>query len=433
MPRAEKPALKKAFEGLRVADFSWVGVGPTVTRYLAENGAEVIRIESTTYPETLRRVGPFPDNVPGINRSGYYANFNSSKKCLSVNLKHPQGPELLKRFIATCDVVADSFTPGTLERFGLGYDSLRKVREDLIVISMPLYGKTGPWAEYSGYGHSLQAAAGFNHLTGWEDGPPIGTGVAYTDFLVPHIAAIGLIAALDHRRRTGEGQFIDFGQLEAAVHGLGTAVLDWTANAHDQKRMGNRDPEAAPHGCYRCRDGRYIVIACFTEQHWAGLKAALGRPEWCDLDRMRRKWQRLNEQHEIDRHLSQWIDAMTRRPFDPKEEVLEEADGATVRKFTSYEMMDWMQSQGVPCGVVQSPEDMHRDPQLKHRKHYWKLEHPEMGLRTYDGPSFRLSKTPSEVTKPAPLIGEDNEYVCKQILGMSDEEFVELLVGGVLE
>lgn len=433
MAAAKKVPLKKPFAGLRVADFAWVGVGPTVSKYLADNGAEVIRVESSTYPETLRRVGPFVDNKPGIDNSGYYANFNSSKKCVSVNLKHPRGRELVKRFIATCDIVTESFTPGTMDRFGLGYESLREVRPDILMISMPLYGKTGPWASYSGYGHVLQAAAGFNHLTGWEDGPPIGTGVAYTDFLVPHIAAIGLIAALDHRRRTGEGQFIDFGQMEAAVHGLGTAVLDWTANAHEQMRMGNRDPEAAPHGAYRCRDGKYVVIACFTEQHWERLKAAMGRPEWCDLDRMRRKWQRLDEQKEIDRHLGAWIEAMSRRPEDPRDELIEESDGLTMRRFTSFEMMEWMQSHGVPCGVVQSPEDMHNDPQLAHRKHYWKLEHPVMGLRTYDGPSFRLSKTPSELTKAAPLLGEDNEYVYKELVGLGDEEFIELLADGAFE
>ena len=424
---------KKPFEGLRVADFSWVGVGPTVAKYLADHGAEVIRIESTTYPEALRRVGPFVDDTPGMDNSGYFANFNSSKLGCSINFKHPEGPQLARDLVAKCDVVTESYTPGTMARFGLSYEELSEGRDDLVMVSMPLYGQTGPWAQYAGFGHILQAASGYNHLTGWPDGQPIGTGIAYTDFLVPHIGAIALVAALDYRRRTGKGQYIDFSQFEAAVHGLWTGVLEWTANGREMERMGNRDPDAAPHGCYECRDGRWLVLACFTEDEWTSLKAAMGRPDWCDLERMRRKWQRLNEQKEIDRHLSNWVWDMTRKPEDPEEAEVEGAEGVRIRKYTSIEMMERLQSFGVPAGVVQTPEDMQRDPQMQHRGHYWKLQHPVMGLRTYDSPAFLLSKTPAELTKAAPLLGEDNEYVFNELLGMGQERFVELLAAGAFE
>jgi crotonobetainyl-CoA:carnitine CoA-transferase CaiB-like acyl-CoA transferase len=423
--------FKAAFDGIRVADFAWVGVGPLVSKYLSDHGAEVIRIESGTYPEALRRAGPFVDNVPGVDRSGYYANFNSSKLGITLNLKHPRGTEIAKRLVAQCDVVTESYTPGTMARFGLDYASLRAVRPDIVMISMPLFGQTGPWAPWMGYGHVLQAAAGFNHLTGWPDGPPIGAGTAYTDFLVPHIAAVALIAALDHRRRTGEGQYIDFGQYEAAIHGLWTAPLDWTVNGHEQVRMGNRDPQAAPHGCYRCRDGRWLVIACETEEHWNAFKAALGRPEWCDLERMRRRQTRLNEQKEIDRHIQFWLDDVTRRPDEP-EEVRGEGP-PVLRRYTSYELMRFLQGFGVPCGVVQSPGDLHSDPQLEHRGRYWTLEHPVMGTRRYDGPAFRLSKTPARLSRPAPCLGEHNEYVYREIVGMPEDEFVELLADGAFE
>lgn len=426
-------SLKKPFEGLRVADFAWVGVGPTVSKYLADHGAEVIRIESSTYPEALRRVGPFVNDVPNLDGSGYYANFNSSKLGMSVNFKHPRGPELVKRLVATCDVVTESYTPGTMARFGFDYESLRAIRPDLLMVSMPLYGQTGPWANYMGYGHVLQAAAGYNHLTGWEDGPPIGTGIAYTDFLVPHFAAIAVIAALDYRRRTGKGQYIDFSQLEAGVHGLGTAILDWTANGHEQIRLGNHDMEAAPHNAYRCRDGRWVAVACVTEKHWEGLKAALGRPEWCDMDRMRRRWQRIGEQKEIDRHLGFWFEDYTRTEAEAEFQTEEGVEGPPVRKFTTRQVVELFQSFGVPCGIVQSAEEMHADPQLAHRGHYWKLEHPYMGLRTYDGPAFRLSRTPTELTKAAPMLGEDNEYVYKELIGISDDEFAELMADGAME
>ena len=301
----------------------------------------------------------------------------------------------MRRLIAECDVVTESFTPRTMAKFGLDYETLRGVREDLVMISMPLYGQTGPWADYMGYGHVLQAAAGFNHMTGWPDGEPIGTGIAYTDFLVPHIAAIALIAALDYRRRTGVGQYIDFGQMEAAVHGLGTAILDWTANGHEQVRLGNRDMEAAPHGCYRCKDGRYIVVACATEKHWEGLKGALGRPEWCDMDRMRRRWQRIDEQKEIDRHLGYWFEDYTRRADESEFYVEEGVEAPPIRKFTTPGGGAAAFSRSAcPAASCSRPKRCTTTRSCAHRGHYWTLDHPVMGKRTYDGPAFRLSKTP---------------------------------------
>ena len=407
MARRERP---KPFAGLRVTDLSWVGVGPAVAKYLADHGAEVIRVESATRLEALRRAGPFTNNEPHPDNSGYYANFNSSKLCVSVNLKHPKGVALVKRLVAVSDAVTESFTPGTLANLGLDYEALREVRPDLVMISMPLFGQTGPWASYMGYGHVLQAAAGFNHLTGWPDGEPIGTGIAYTDFLVPHFGALALISALDYRRRTGVGQYIDFSQFEGAIHALGPAILESTANGREVGRLGNRDPEAAPHGAWRCKDGRYLTVACFTEAHWEGFRAAIGRPDWTDLERMRRKASRLGEQKEIDRHTGFWCGERT-----------------AAQAFRA------MRENGVPAGIVKSPEEMHRDPQLRHRGHYRVLDHPTMGARTYDSPAFRLSKTPGELTKAAPLLGEDNERVLKGTLGLSDEEYTELLVEGVLE
>ena len=420
-------------EGVRVLDLALFLPGPHLSQLMADHGAEVIRIESNTYPEALRRVPPFVNDTPNVDGSGYYANFNSSKLGASVNLKHPRGPELIRQLVARCDIVTESFTPGTMARFGLDYESLRAGRDDLLMISMPLYGQTGPWASYMGYGHVLQAAAGYNHLTGWEDGPPIGTGVAYTDFLVPHIAATALIAALDYRRRTGKGQYIDFGQLEAGVHGLWTAIVDWTANGHEQTRLGNHDPEAAPHNAYKCRDGKWVVVACATEKHWEGLKAALGRPEWCDMERMRRRWQRLNEQKEIDRHLGYWFEDYTRTESEAEFQTEEGVEGPPVRKFTTRQVVDLFQSFGVPSGIVQSAEDLANDPQLKAREHYWYLEHPYMGLRQYDSPAFKLSKTPVELTKAAPMLGEDNEYVYRELVGLSEDEYYALLADGAFE
>ena len=397
-------AISTVFEGIRVADFAWVGVGPLVSKYLADHGAEVIRIESSVRPEPLRRAPPFANDEPGLDNSGYYADFNSSKQCVSLNLQHPDGVAIAKRIVEHCDIVTESFTPKAMRAWGMTYEDLCEVRPDLIMISMPMYGLTGPWSMWQGYGHVLQAAAGISHLTAYPGEEPIGTGVAYTDFLVPHFAASALLAALDHRQRTGEGQNIDFGQMEAAIHATETMVLDYTVNGREQQPLGAGHPDYRPYGTYQCAargddDDRWIAITVTNEAELTALADVSGRPSWTSL-----------EADALDSEIASWT-----------------------RTRQAEELMGQLQSAGVPAGVVQTPEDLRNDPQLEHRGHFWMLDHPTMGHRAYDGPSFRLSETPAELTKAAPLLGEDNEYVYKDIVGMSDDEYVEHLVSGAFD
>ncbi|MYA00464.1 MAG: CoA transferase [Chloroflexi bacterium] len=397
-------AISTVFEGIRVADFAWVGVGPLVSKYLADHGAEVIRIESSVRPEPLRRAPPFANDEPGLDNSGYYADFNSSKQCVSLNLQHPDGVRIAKRIVEHCDIVTESFTPKAMRAWGMTYEDLYEVRPDLIMISMPMYGLTGPWSMWQGYGHVLQAAAGISHLTAYPGEEPIGTGVAYTDFLVPHFAASALLAALDHRHRTGEGQNIDFGQMEAAIHATETMVLDYTVNGREQQPLGAGHPDYRPYGTYQCAargedDDRWIAITVTSEAELASLADVAGQPSWTSL-----------EADALDSEIASWT-----------------------RTQQGEELMQQLQSAGVPAGVVQTPEDLRGDPQLAHRGHFWMLDHPTMGHRAYDGPSFRLSETPAELTKAAPLLGEDNEYVYKDIVGMSDDEYVEHLVSGAFD
>ncbi len=397
-------AISTVFEGIRVADFAWVGVGPLVSKYLADHGAEVIRIESSVRPEPLRRAPPFANDEPGLDNSGYYADFNSSKQCVSLNLQHPDGVAIAKRIVEHCDIVTESFTPKAMRAWGMTYEDLCEVRPDLIMISMPMYGLTGPWSMWQGYGHVLQAAAGISHLTAYPGEEPIGTGVAYTDFLVPHFAASALLAALDHRQRTGEGQNIDFGQMEAAIHATETMVLDYTVNGREQQPLGAGHPDYRPYGTYQCAargddDDRWIAITVTSEAELAALADVAGQPSWTSL-----------QADALDSELASWT-----------------------RTQQAEVLMQQLQSAGVPAGVVQTPEDLRNDPQLAHRGHFWMLDHPTMGHRAYDGPSFRLSETPAELTKAAPLLGEDNEYVYKDIVGMSDDEYVEHLVSGAFD
>ncbi len=407
-------AAANVFEGIRVADFAWVGVGPLVSKYLADHGAEVIRVESSVRPEPLRRAPPFVDDVPDLDNSGYYADFNSSKFCCSLNMQHPDGVAMAKRLIAECDVITESFTPKAMRAWGLTYDDLREINPEIIMISMPMYGLTGPWSMWQGYGHVLQAAAGISHLTAYEGEEPIGTGVAYTDFLVPHFAAAALIAALDHRQRTGEGQNIDFGQMEAAIHATGTMTLDAQANGREQRALGARHPDCAPHNTYQCAargedDDRWIAIACATDDEFAALARAADA-DWAADPRFAGAASRKADEDALDDLISAWT-----------------------RTRQAEELMALLQAAGVPAGVVQTSEDLRNDPQIAHRGHFHMLQHPTMGERAYDGPSFRLSETPGRLAKSAPLLGEDNEYVWKRIAGLDDEEYVERLVSGVFE
>jgi len=401
----------QALEGIRVVDFSWYAVGPQTTRHLADNGAEVIRIESSTNIEALRRTGPFKDGIPGINRSGYFNNQNLNKYGITLNLNLPKAVEIAKRLVATADVVTESFRVGLMGKWGLAYDDLRRVKPDVIMVSMSSQGQYGPHSNHSCFGFAMQALCGLNHFTGWADGYPIGVHGPYSDYFVPHLAATVMIAALAYRRKTGKGQYIDLSQLEAGIHTLDTAILDYTVNGREQSRMGNHHPHASPHGAYRCKgEDRWCVIAVFTDEEWQSFCRVIGNPKWTKDDKFDSFLARKENEEELDRLLEEWtIDCSAER------------------------VMEMMQAAGVAAGIVQNSEDLHKDPQLKHRNHYWVLDHPEIGPTTYDSPAYILSKTPTQPRIPAPCLGQHNEFICTQLLGMSDEEFAGLTAEGVLD
>jgi len=402
---------KQVFEGIKVVDFSWYAVGPQTARYFGDHGAEVIRVESTISPDGLRNAGPFKDGENGPNRSGYFNNQNPNKYGISLNLKLPQAVEIARKLVARADIVTESFTPGVMERFGLAYEDLRKTKPDIIMISMGAQGRGGPYSNHSAFGHVQQALCGVNHLTGWPDGYPTGAHGPYTDFFVPHIAAMALVGALDYRRRTGKGQYIELSQLEASIHCLETAILDYTVNSRVQSRIGNRHPQAAPHGVYRCRgDDRWCALAVFTDAEWQSFCRVLGKPPWTRDARFGTIAGRLENADELDCLVEEW----------------------TIRH-TAEQVMTVMQAATVSAGVVQNSQDLHADPQLKHRGHYWVLDHPEIGPSTYDSPACKLSRTPGQARMPAPCLGEHNQSICTEILGMPDEEFVQLLAEGVFE
>lgn len=402
---------KQALEGIKVADFTWIAAGPVTTKYLADHGATVVRVESTTKPDHSRGWPPFKDGEPGINRSGFYADFNTSKYNLTLNLNNRAGLEVARKLVKWADIFVENYTPGVMERLGLGYSSVAELNPEIIYLSSSQQGRGGPHYHQSGYGNHATSLSGLTHITGWpgEEGMmPYG---AYTDFISPRFAAVAILAALEFRGRTGKGQHIDLSQVESGLHFLAPVIMDEVANGKDFVRHGNRDPNASPHGAYPCKgNDRWCVIAVFTDEQWRLLVKIMGDPSWASEARFSILSDRKSNEDELDYLISQWT-----------------------RGCTPEEVMDRLQKAGVPAGLVSTGEDMFKDLQLKHRGHFVALEHLEMGQHHYDGLSFKLSGTPGRLRSPAPLIGEHNGYVLRELLGMDDEDISVAVEAGALD
>ena len=329
---------------------------------------------------------------------------------ITLNLAHPKGKELARKLVAWADIVADSFATGTMERWGLDYDNLKKIKPDIIVLRTCMHGHTGPLAGHHGQGFVLTALSGFDAITSWPDRAPAGVFGALTDFIAPQFNAISLISALDYQRRTGKGQYIDQSQHEAAMQLIAPLILDYTVNQRDFTANGNRLAYAAPHGIYRCQgDDRWCAIAVFTDDEWHSFCRVIGNPALAEEPRFATLLNRKQNEDELDKLVEDWT--ITRSP---------------------EEVMSLMQASGVAAGVVANAKDQAENPQLKHYQFFEEREHPVIGkIPFYHGPCFRLSGTPYEIGR-ATMIGEHNEYVYTKLLGLSDEEWAQLMAEGVI-
>jgi crotonobetainyl-CoA:carnitine CoA-transferase CaiB-like acyl-CoA transferase len=400
----EAPGKTLPFAGLKVADFSWVGVGPITARYFADHGATVVRVESAQRLDVLRLNLPFKDGEFGINRSQFFGDFNTSKLGLALDLKNAAAVEVARRLLAWADVCLDSFTPGTMDKLGLGYKVARALNPSIVMASTCLMGQSGPAASFAGYGFHAGALAGFYAVTGWPDLKPDAPWVAYTDTMSPRYLAAALMAALDHRARTGEGQFIDAAQLEMSLHFLAPELIDCGVSGRIPSRKGNRSEEMAPHGVFPCAgDDQWCAIAVECDAQWAALGSALGNPAWAGDARFKTLAGRLEHQYEIEASLSAWT-----------------------RERSAPEIMQRLQSEGIPAGVVQRSSDLLRDPQLEARGFHRYLEHPEMGRIPYSGHQFRIRGYDGGPRWAAPLLGQHGDEVMRDILGMSAEEIREV-------
>lgn len=405
-------ATIKPLSGVRVADFTWIGAGSFTTKLLADFGADVIKIESATRLDTLRDGAPFKDGIRGVNRSGYFADRNSSKRSVTIDMKQPEGQALARKLIARSDVVANNFTPGTMEKFGLGYDAARAIREDIVYISMSMQGSSGPEYKYLGYGLTIGALTGMQYLSGLPDRQPAGTGTNFPDHIPnPCHAAFAILAALRHRKRTGQGQMIDMAQTEPTISVLGPAVMQWTANGDVPNRRGNQHVAGVPHGVYPCAgDDRWIAISAIGPAAWTGLLQVLGLNSMAADERL----QHVNARWERRAEINQAI-----------------ADAAKL--WDAEKLMTALQEVGVAAGVVRDAAGIvTHDPQLQARGHWVSLQHPEMGKSIYNAPAFRMSGVETGPYSPAPLLGEHTEEVCRDVLGMRPGDIAALVESGVL-
>lgn len=398
------------FKGIKVADFSWSIVGPVVTKLLADYGAIVVKIESTHRPDLARRMAPYVGNKSGLERAATFAMYNTGKYSMALNLSHPKAIKVAKQLIAWSDVVVESFRPQVMERLGLGWETVRSIKPDIIMLSGSLQGQTGPHRTQPGYGTMMQALTGLVNVTGWPDRPPAGFSVPIADFIGGYYLTIALLTALDYRKRTGRGQWIDLGQFEATATCVTPAALDYIVNKRIQHRDGNRNIDAAPHGVFRCKgDDRWCAIAIFGDAQWEAFKQVMGKPAWAD-----------------DRKYATFVGRKQ------NEGELEGLIGAWTTEGTAEDIVANLQSAGVPSGVVESGRDICEDAQLKYRDYFQWIEHPVIGKCVVDGYPFKCH-TISYYMKRAPLLGEHTEWVCREILKMPDEKFLSLLHEGVLE
>jgi benzylsuccinate CoA-transferase BbsF subunit len=399
-------------EGIKVLDFTWQIAGPRVTGVLGRFGAEVVRVESRTRVDFVRTSPPYAegDEWQG-NRSALFANIgNTNKYSITLNLNHPKGLEIARQLVMWSDVVVENFTGGRMAKWNLSYDDLKKIKSDIIMLSLGMYGQTGPYAHYQGYGATLVALSGICQLTGWPEGPPMNPTFVYPDFAIPRLGILAIVSALDYRARTGKGQYIDLSQQEGMLQYVSPALLDYNVNGRELSRIGNRLSYASPHGTYQCKgDFRWCAIAVFSDEEWQKLCQVMAHPALAADPELASTEGRIKNADRVDRLVAEW----------------------TVN-YTAEEVMAQLQAAGIAAGVVQNGQDLLVDPQLEESGYFCKLEHPALGKFLYSGFPVKLSRTPYE-TRRSPSFGEHNEYVYTKLLGISDEEFIDLTNEGVFE
>jgi len=402
----------QALDGIVVVEFAAFAAGPCVGKYLANHGAFVVKVESRARLDGFRtHYPPFKDNIKGPNRSGVFAMNNDSVYSVGLNLKVPAGLDLARRLASKADVVIENFTPGTMKRLGLGYEQLAAVNPGLVMLSTCNLGQTGPRAQHPGFGSQLTSLSGFTDLIGEPGGTPVIVYGPYIDYIAVGYGYIAILAALEHRRRTGRGQYIDLSQYENGVQFVAPAILEYQLLGTVPTRQGNRHAHAAPHGVYPCAgEDAWITISVFDDAEWGRLVEAIGKPEWAVSLRFATELSRKENEAELDELLGRWT-----------------------RTRQADELMLTLQKVGVHAAKVNSIADLFRDPQLAHRGHWKQVTHQEVGRHHVEMPAYALSETLCAEPAPEPLLCEHTELVLEKLLGLSRAEIESLEAQGAVE
>ncbi|MED4225563.1 CoA transferase [Neobacillus cucumis] len=406
--------------GIRVLDFTWSVSGSTTTRILAAMGAEVIKVEWPKTPDMMRFSMYAKEDEPGLDNGAFFNSLNVGKRSFTINIKSGEGMNIVKDLIRKSDVITENFSAGVFEKWGLDYDSLKEINEGIIYMSISGLGHTGRQKNYGTWGPTAAALSGMTYISGLPDTHPSGWGYSILDIVAGYTGAYSVLTALFHKKRTGEGQYIDISQVETALPLVGTNLLNYFANGRSSHPTGNRSvlsadfnkidfrgPAACPQNTYRCAGddaNDYCVIAIYDNNEWERFKVAIGEPEWVNDERFADLNGRIQHQDELD----QFVEEYTSR-------------------FTKYEIMEKLQKYDLVAAAVQQNEDIiETDTQLQFRGLFETINHPLLGERLVEGIPIKMSESSPYIHKSAPLMGEDNDYVLKEILHFSDQE-IELM------
>lgn len=415
LSRRESP-----LSGIRVLDLTRLWSGPLTGRILADLGAEVIHIVgratlsgAPVSAETACRLGIYPENRPGErpwNRLSSDHDFHRNKKSLTLELQTPEGRELFKRLVRKSDVVLENFSPRVMANFGLTYEELKKIRSDIIYCSLSGYGHCGPKRDDVAYGSNIEAFSGLSSLTGYTKEGPLLAGNPFPDAAAALHGAAAVLTALVFRQRSGQGQHIDLSQAESAACLIGETVLAFGLTGEVPRRRGNRHLYYAPHGCYRCRgEDQWLALAVFEEEEWRALARIIDRPDWLKEEKLAHPRQRVADQDELDQAITAWTE-----------------------KRTPDEAMTLLQKAGVPAGAVRKANELLDDPHLGERGFFVTITHPECGPRRYCSLPIGFSGFQLSPGRPAPCLGQDNDYILQELLGFSEEEVKDLEEKGVV-
>ena len=398
--------LKNILSELRVLDFTRVLSGPYATRTLADFGAEVIKVQS----QKIARGKP--------DAGGYFDTWNRNKRSITLDMSHPEARVTALRLVAICDVVVDNFSPRVMSNWGMDYQTLKKVKPDIIMLSMSAMGQTGPWRNHVAFGPTVQSLGGLTYLTSFDEETPLGSGYALADHISGLYGAFAILSAMEHRDRTGQGHYIDLSQYEVGASQIGPALLDVLANNQGHLPCGNQPDYvmAAPHGCYPCLgEDQWCVIGVFSEIEWQALVQVLGDPGWAHDSKYATLALRKAHFNQLDEALSKWTST-----------------------YTAGEVVERLQKAGVSAGVVQNAEDLANDPHLLDRKFFVQIQHPSLGKTILDRSPIRFIQDASTDPlsqidfKSAPILGEGNQYVYMDLLGMTEQEYRSHIEKGII-